>query len=481
MKKNFWEGYIAPGRVFGNLYFVGTRPASTHVLATEEGLIVIDPGYPEALDTVLENMRAVGLDPMQTRIILCSHGHYDHAGAVLPLKELTGAKTYVGKGDFDMVAKGIRTWAEELGTEYHEAFTPDVLLEDGDHVTLGGADILCLSTPGHTAGTLSFFFDVSDGEKTYRAGMHGGVGLNTLNKKYMKDNGIPEEMRERFLAGIERLKGERVEIFLGNHVPNNDTAGKLAKVAAGDKDAFICPEEWIPFLESRASALRDLIAKEEREAETVRIIAEEKIVMIVRGVPAEQMIPLAEAMYRGGVRVMECTYDATGKTPDTEIAATIGRLAKHFEGRMLIGAGTVIRPDQVDLTASVGGRFVVSPDTSTAVIKRTKALGLASLPGALTPSEATTAHRAGADFVKLFPISNMGASYLKAIRAPLSHIKFLAVGGVRLENMADYLAVGAAGFGIGVTDADKKALAEGNYAAIEEKCRAYVSLAKGNA
>ena len=103
MKKNFWEGYVAPGRVFGNLYFVGTRPASTHVIETEEGLIVIDPGFPEALDTVLENMRAVGLDPMQTRIILCSHGHYDHAGAVLPLAKMTGAKTYLGRGDLLMV------------------------------------------------------------------------------------------------------------------------------------------------------------------------------------------------------------------------------------------------------------------------------------------------------------------------------------------------------------------------------------------
>ena len=73
----------------------------------------------------------------------------------------------------------------------------------------------------------------------------------------------------------------------------------------------------------------------------------------------------------------------------------------------------------------------------------------------------------------------MGPSYLKAIKAPLSHIKFLAVGGVRLENMADYLAAGASGFGIGVTDADKKALAEGNLKAIEEKCRAYVAIAKG--
>ena len=481
MKKNFWEGYIAPGRVFGNLYFVGTRPASTHVIETKEGLIVIDPGFPEALKSILANMRAVGLDPMQTRIILCSHGHYDHAGAVLPLARMTGAKTYIGKGDLDMVEKGVLTWAEYFDAPYQEAFKPDVLLEDGDHVSLGETDILCLATPGHTAGTLSFFFDVTDGEETFRAGMHGGVGINTLNRQFMQKNHISPEMRNLFFAGLERLKSERVEIFLGNHVGNNDTAGKLAKVAAGDKKAFVRPEEWIPFLNARAKELRDLIQKEESEAEAIRTIEREKVVMIVRGVPAKQMIPLAEAMYRGGIRVMECTFDASGKTPDIETAMMIGQLVKHFEGRMLIGAGTVIKESQVDLTASAGGRFIVSPDTSVAVIRKTKALGLASLPGALTPSEATTAHRAGADFVKLFPISTMGAPYLKAICAPLSHIKFLAVGGVRLENMADYLAAGAAGFGIGVTDADKKALAEGNYAAIEEKCRAYVSLAKGNA
>ena len=477
MKRNFWEGAIAPGRIFGNVYFVGTWPASTHVIATEEGLIIIDPGYPEALDTVLGNIRAVGLDPMDTRIILCSHGHYDHVGAVLALRDMTGAKTYLGRGDLDMVAKGINTWTEELETEYHEHFTPDVLLDDGDHVTLGTTDILCLSTPGHTAGTLSFFFDVTDGERTVRAGMHGGVGINTLHAAYMKKKGLPADMREKFLAGLARLKSERVELFLGNHVHNNSTAAKLERVAAGEKDAFITPEEWIPFLESREKALRDLMAAEAREEETVRIIAENKVVMIVRGVPLDQMIPLAEAMYRGGIRAMECTYDATGKIPDEEIAKTIGRLAQHFEGRMVIGAGTVIRENQVELTAKHGGRFIVSPDMNETIIRKTKALHLASLPGALTPTEATAANRAGADFVKLFPISNLGAPYLKAVRAPLSHIRFLAVGGVRLENMKDYLTAGAVGFGIGVTDEDKKAIAKDDFDFIEEKCRRYMQIA----
>ncbi len=478
MKRNFWEGSVAPGRIFGNLYFVGTRPASTHVIETEEGLIVLDPGYPEALEEILANMRALGLDPMQTRIILCSHGHYDHAGAVLALKNLTGAKTYVGRGDLDMVEKGIRTWTEELGTEYNEHFTPDVLLQDGDHVRLGSTDILCLETPGHTEGTLSFFFDVTDGKRVFRAGMHGGVGINTLNGGYLKQSGLSIDMREKYLASIERVKRERVELFLGNHCGNNDTVGKLEKVRAGDLLAFVCPEEWIPFLEGKAAQLRDLIEKEARMAEAVRIIEESKIVMIVRGVPLDQMIPLAEAMYRGGIRAMECTYDASGRIPDAEIAATIGKLAKHFEGRMLIGAGTVIKSSQVELTAKSGGRFIVSPDMNAAVIRKTKECFLASLPGALTPSEATAAKRAGADFVKLFPVSTLGAPYLKAITAPLSHIRFLAVGGVRLENMKDYTAAGAVGFGIGVTAEDKEAIKMGRFDLIEEKCRAYVAAAK---
>ena len=479
MKKNFWEGHVTPGRIFGNVYFVGTRPASTHVIDTEEGLIVIDPGYPEALGEVLANMRAVGLDPMKTRVILCSHGHYDHAGAVLALREMTGAKVYLGRGDLDMVEKGVNTWVEELGTEYHEHFTPDVLLDDGDHVTLGKTDILCLATPGHTAGTLSFFFDVTDGERTVRAGMHGGVGINTLSEGYIKEKRLPADMREKFLSGLGRLKSERVELFLGNHVHNNNTETKLEKVAKGDKNAFITPEEWIPFLESREKALGALMEAEAREAETVRIIEQSKVVMIVRGVALDALIPLAEAMYRGGIRAMECTYDATGKVPDEAIAEAIGALAKHFEGRMVIGAGTVIRESQVELTAKHGGRFIVSPDMNEAIIRKTKAYHLASLPGALTPTEAAAAHRAGADFVKLFPISTLGAPYLKAVRAPLSHIRFIAVGGVRLEKMADYLAAGAKGFGIGVTDEDKQAIKEKNFAFVEERCRRYMQAAQG--
>ena len=110
------------------------------------------------------------------------------------------------------------------------------------------------------------------------------------------------------------------------------------------------------------------------------------------------------------------------------------------------------------------------------IIAETKAQGLVSIPGALTPSEATAAHRAGADFVKLFPVSQMGgAPYVKALCAPLSHIRFLAVGGVKTETMAEFVRCGASGFGVGLTVEDKDALKRGAFDEIEARCRAKVA------
>ena len=151
-------------------------------------------------------------------------------------------------------------------------------------------------------------------------------------------------------------------------------------------------------------------------------------------------------------------------------------LVKHFEGRMYIGAGTVLTPEQVELVAEAGGRFVISPDTNTGVIEKTKQLDLVSIPGALTPTEVQTAHRAGADFVKLFPVDGLGNAYVKAISAPLSHIKFLAVGGVNEENMASFLRAGVCGFGIGSGMVNRKLIEAGDYGAITELAKKYVAV-----
>ena len=209
--------------------------------------------------------------------------------------------------------------------------------------------------------------------------------------------------------------------------------------------------------------------------EVIQSIEQNKIIAIVRGVSKEQLIPLADALYKGGIRLIEVTYSANGKISDTETAERIGMLAKEFDGKMLVGAGTVLTKKQVVLTKKAGGKFIISPDTNKGVIKKTKRLGLVSMPGALTPSEIEAAHTAGADFVKLFPISNLGPDYVKAVSAPLSHIKLLAVGGVDLDNISAFQKAGVCGFGLGSNIVDKKLLEANDYDGITELAKKYVS------
>lgn len=208
----------------------------------------------------------------------------------------------------------------------------------------------------------------------------------------------------------------------------------------------------------------------------IKAIEENKIIVIVRGVESEKLIPLAEAMYKGGIRLLEITYSANGAVSDEETTENIKLLSKHFEGRMYIGAGTVLNEKQVQLTKDAGGMFIISPDTNDAVIKKTRQLEMVSMPGALTPTEIQTAHDSGADFVKLFPITNMGIGYVKAVKAPLSHIKLLAVGGVDENNMADYLKAGVCGFGVGSNIIDKKMIEAGDFDGITELARKYTAV-----
>lgn len=207
-------------------------------------------------------------------------------------------------------------------------------------------------------------------------------------------------------------------------------------------------------------------------------IEKEKLIVIVRGVESEKLIPVAEAICNGGIHFLEITYSADGRVSDEETARNIRLLVEHFKGRMHIGAGTVLTERQVELTCQAGGEFIISPDANEAVIRKTKALGMISMPGALTPTEIQMAHRCGADFVKLFPVTNLGCDYIRAVKAPLSHIKVLAVGGVTLENMREYIAAGVCGFGIGTNIINKEMVKNNAFDSITELARKYTEAVK---
>ena len=255
-------------RVFGPLYFSGTDRASTHILDTGDGLIVFDSGMPADVPDLLADMKSFGLDPAGIRRIFMTHGHIDHMGGTKQLTALTGAKTYLGAPDFD-AATGARplTFAEELGYKWDQTFVPDVAILPDDRFRFGNTEILCRATPGHTAGAMSFFFDVTDPEtgRTYRAGLHGGAGVNSLTREYLTKQGLPFSLRDDFRASMTRLAEEPVDIFLGNHMKHNDTVGKIARFRSGDGLAFVDPSEWRRWSETIPPLLDDLIAREAKQ------------------------------------------------------------------------------------------------------------------------------------------------------------------------------------------------------------------------
>lgn len=208
--------------------------------------------------------------------------------------------------------------------------------------------------------------------------------------------------------------------------------------------------------------------------QTIEWIRKEKLVAILRGVTDEQLPHLLEALYQGGVRLAEITFDAKGVTPAEKTAEQIGWMAKQFEGRMLIGAGTVLNARQAELAIDAGARFIISPNVDEDVIRTSVERNVVSMPGALTPTESVNAYKMGADFVKIFPSDTLGPKYFKAICAPLSHIKFIAVGGVDHLNVADFLKAGAVGVGVGSNIVNKDMLKNGDWAGITKLARLYV-------
>ena len=168
------------------------------------------------------------------------------------------------------------------------------------------------------------------------------------------------------------------------------------------------------------------------------------IIAILRGVSPDEVIAVGQALYDQGVRIVEVPLNSP------EPFTSIEKLAKVFGEKMVVGAGTVLSVQDVNLLKDHGGQISVSPDCNPETIARAVALGLDPLPGVFTPTEAFAAIRAGAKHLKLFPAEAASPQTIKAWKAVLpKHVKVHAVGGVTPANMNDWISAGASGFGIG--------------------------------
>jgi len=247
---------LQPFHMHANLYFIGSEAVSVHLLDTAKGLVMIDTGYPNMHDLILDNIQKMGFVPEKISAIFHSHGHIDHYGNTREFVALSGAKTYISRID-NAILDGTRdlSWTKELKLEPIPPFSCDVLMEDGQVFDFGDTSIRCVHTPGHTEGVMSFIITLSDGTV---AAMHGGVGMNSMRSAFLKQYGLSFVCRENFRKSLDKLSGEKVDLVIGNHPGQNDTKAKMLKILKGQTD-ILDPTEWNRFLQKMEKTICDLM------------------------------------------------------------------------------------------------------------------------------------------------------------------------------------------------------------------------------
>ncbi len=199
----------------------------------------------------------------------------------------------------------------------------------------------------------------------------------------------------------------------------------------------------------------------------IQRILDEKVFAVLRLQHTEKIELIVESLISGGITILEITMNSR------KAEETIYRIAKDFPA-VLIGAGTVIGVEAATRAVESGAKFLVSPVTDLDMLAVAQQVGVASMAGALTPTEAWQAAQAGSDFVKLFPLAGLGPHYLRAMRGPLPDIRYVPTNGVTVENVAEWFEAGAAAVGIGTPLVSDRDIEAGNLSIIAERARKIV-------
>lgn len=192
------------------------------------------------------------------------------------------------------------------------------------------------------------------------------------------------------------------------------------------------------------------------------------LVAVVRGVSSERIVDVARNLSNGGIKIIEITFGRE------DVTKSIKLVREEFGDQIFVGAGTVTKTSQVDVAYEAGAKFIFSPNTDVRVIKHTKKRGLISIPGAFTPSEVVTANHAGADAIKIFPASQLGPKFIKALKGPLPDLKLIPTGGIDSSNICSYFRNGAFAVGVGGSLVDLKVINNGDYHFIQERAKELV-------
>ncbi len=204
------------------------------------------------------------------------------------------------------------------------------------------------------------------------------------------------------------------------------------------------------------------------KAAVIQRILDEKVFAVLRLQHTEEIERVVSSIVNGGISIVEITMNSKNAED------CIYRVSKAFPD-CLIGAGTVIGVEAATRAIESGAKFLVSPVTDLDMLAVASAVGVVSMAGALTPTEAWQASQAGSDFVKLFPLAELGPKYIRAMRGPLPNIRFVPTNGVTVENVPEWFDAGAAAVGVGTPLVSDRDLESGDFSIIEERARKIIA------
>jgi len=242
LEKFIAMGRFEPAKVFDNLYFVGAKWVSSWAIATQQGIILIDTlnNADEAASTIEKGLRELGLDPASIKKIIVTHAHGDHYGGATYLQQKYGAEIIMSEKDWQELAKPELQYDDVLWGRPPKRGTS---LPDGGSVTLGGYTVKAIQTPGHTPGTLSLVFDVTDSGKAHRVMLWGGNGFN-----FGQDSERAVSYIDSAHKFCDLAKSSNIDVFLSNHAGLDGTGPKLAALktrAAGAPNPFVIGESAV--------------------------------------------------------------------------------------------------------------------------------------------------------------------------------------------------------------------------------------------
>ena len=257
-----WTKPFPPFKMIGNVYWVGTWDLSTYLITTPQGNILVNTGLPETLPQIKAGVEQLGFKMADTKILLATHGHFDHVAGLAELKKITGARMIMSEPDTELLESGGKTdfrFGDSPEARF-ETVKVDQKLKDGDTVSLGGTVLTAHIHAGHTKGATSFTFDVRENGKTYRVGI---VNMGSINPG-VKVSGMPKfpGIQQAYARTFHDQKEMKIDIWLASHAAQFRMHEKYQPGDAYNPDRFVDPKGFHDSVERLEKIYIDQLAQE---------------------------------------------------------------------------------------------------------------------------------------------------------------------------------------------------------------------------